>query len=60
VGRIAYKHTYYLFLSGVPNGCEACYIPLLASQHSLEEIAQGKEAQLCVFAYTYERNSIWE
>jgi hypothetical protein len=59
-GRIAYKHAYYLFLSGVPNGCEACYIPLLASQHSLEEIAQGKEAQLCVFAYTYERNSIWE
>jgi hypothetical protein len=59
-GRIAYKHAYYLFLSGVPNGCEACYIPLLASQHSLEEIAQGKEAQLCVLAYTYERNSIWE
>jgi hypothetical protein len=59
-GRIAYKHAYYLFLSGVPNGCEACYVPLLVSRHSLEEIAQGSEAQHCVFAYTYERNSIWE
>jgi hypothetical protein len=59
-GRIAYKHAYYLFLSGVPNGCEPCYVPLLASQHSLEEIAQGSEAQHCVLAYTYERNSIWE
>jgi len=60
VGRIAYKHAYYLFLSSVPNACEACYVPLLVSQHSLEEIAQGSEAQHCVFAYTYERNSIWE
>jgi len=59
-GRIAYKHAYYLFLSGVPNGCEVCYVPLLVSRHSLEEIAQGSEAQHCVFAYTYERNSIWE
>ena len=59
-GRIAYKHAYYLFLSGVPNGCEACYVPLLVSRQSLEEIAQGDEAQHCVFAYTFERNSIWE
>jgi hypothetical protein len=59
-GRVAYKHAYYLFFSGVPNACEACYVPLLVSQHSLEEIAQGGEAQHCVFAYTYERNSIWE
>jgi hypothetical protein len=59
-GRIAYKHAYYLFLSGVSNACEACYVPLLVSQHSLEEIALGREAQHCVFAYTYERNSIWE
>jgi hypothetical protein len=59
-GRIAYKHAYYLFLSGVPNGCEACYVPLLVSQHSLEEIAQGREAQHCVLVYTYERDSIWE
>jgi hypothetical protein len=59
-GRIAYKHAYYLFLSGVTNACEACYVPLLVSRHSLEEIAQGSEAQHCVFAYTYERNSIWE
>jgi hypothetical protein len=59
-GRIAYKHAYYLFLSGIPDACEACYVPLLVSQHSLEEIAQGGEAQHCVFVYTYERNSIWE
>jgi hypothetical protein len=59
-GRVAYKHAYYLFLSGVPDACEACYVPLLVSQHSLEEIAQGGEAQHCVFVYTYERNSIWE
>jgi hypothetical protein len=58
--RIAYKHAYYLFLSGVPNGCEACYVPLLVSRQSLEEIAQRDEAQHCVFAYTFERNSIWE
>jgi hypothetical protein len=58
--RIAYEHAYYLFLSGVPNACEACYVPLLVSQNSLEEIARGREAQHCVFAYTYERNSIWE
>ena len=59
-GRIAYKHAYYLFLSSVPNACEACYVPLLVSQNSLEEIAQGRETQHCVFVYTFERNSIWE
>jgi len=59
-GRIAYKHAYYLFLSGVPHACEDCYVPLLVSQHSLEEIAQGRETQHCVFVYTFERNSIWE
>jgi hypothetical protein len=58
--RITYKHAYYLFLSGVPSACEACYVPLLVSQHSLEEIAQGREEQHCVFVYTFERNSIWE
>jgi hypothetical protein len=58
-GRIAYKHAYYLFLSGVPNGCEACYVPLLVSRRSLEEIAQGSEAQHCVLISTYERDSIW-
>ena len=58
--RLPYKHAYYLFLSGVSDGCEACYIPLLVSRNSLEEIAQAKQAQHCVFIYTYERNSIWE
>jgi hypothetical protein len=58
--RIAYRHAYYLFLDGSPKGCEACYVPLLISQHSLEEIAKGGETRHCVFIFTYERDSIWE
>jgi hypothetical protein len=58
--RVPYTHAYYLFISGAFNGCEDCYVPLVISQHSLEEIAQGKEAQPCALIYTYERNSIWE
>jgi hypothetical protein len=58
--RIPYKHAYYLFLSGVPKGCEACYVPLLITQHSLDEIASGKHTVHCVFISTFERDSIWE
>jgi hypothetical protein len=60
IDRTPYKHAYYLFLADVPNGCEACYVPLLISQHSLKEIANGGETMLCVFIFTYERDSIWE
>jgi len=58
--RVPYKHAYYLFLAAVPHGCEACYVPLLICQPSLEEIAHAMDAALCVFLSTYERDSIWE
>src|SRR5882724_5174586 len=58
--RFPYKHAYYLFLAAVPRGCEACYVPLLICQPSLEEIAHTMDAALCVFLSTYERDSIWE
>jgi hypothetical protein len=58
--RVPYKHAYYLFLATVPHGCEACYVPLLMCQHSIEEIAHAMDPALCVFLLTYERDSIWE
>ena len=59
-GRVPYRHAYYLFLATVPQGCEACYVPLLICQRSIEEIAHAMDAALCVFLLTYERDSIWE
>ena len=32
-------HAYYLFLAGVPTGCEDCYVPLLVARSTLEEVA---------------------
>jgi hypothetical protein len=58
--RVPYKHAYYLFLASVPTGCQACYVPLLITQLSLEEIANGNPAVLGVYIVTYERDSIWE
>jgi hypothetical protein len=58
--RVPYRHAYYLFLATAPHGCEACYVPLLICQRSIEEIANAKDAALCVFLVTYERDSIWE
>ena len=60
INRTPYKHAYYLFLADPPTGCQACYVPLLITQSSLEEIASGGDTQLCVFMFTYERDSIWE
>jgi hypothetical protein len=57
--RLAYKHAYYLFLSGTPVGCEDCYVPLLIATESLEQIAQGKTNAACALITTYERDSIW-
>lgn len=54
-----YHHAYYLFLVSSPNGCEACYVPLLITQDSLEEIAKGKAEATCVWITTYERDSVW-
>jgi hypothetical protein len=31
----AYKHAYYVFLSGTPVGCEDCYVPLLTLRNLL-------------------------
>ncbi len=57
--RLAYKHAYYLFLSGTSVGCEDCYLPLLITAESLEQIAQDKTNAACALITTYERDSIW-
>jgi hypothetical protein len=38
-----FRHAYYLFLSGAPAGCEDCYIPLLITTESIEEMTRGKQ-----------------
>jgi hypothetical protein len=58
--RAAYRHGYYLFLSDTPEGCEACYVPLLISVDILEETAKHAADQDCVLITTYERDSIWQ
>jgi hypothetical protein len=40
--RHGFRHAYYLFLSGTPAGCEDCYIPLLITTESIEEVTRGK------------------
>lgn len=57
--RLAYRHAYYLFFSGAPVGCEDCYVPLLITTDSLEQMAAGKSTAACVLIITYERDSIW-
>ena len=54
-----YRHAYYLFLAGTPNGCEECYVPLLVTTRPLDEAAKGTEQTSCVLITTYERDSIW-
>ncbi len=54
-----YRHAYYLFLVGTPNGCEDCYVPLLITRESLEQIAKVSVETLGVLLITYERDSIW-
>jgi len=58
-GDPAYKHAYYLFLAGAPNGCEDCYVPLLITTESFDQIAQGRTEVACPLIITYERDSIW-
>ena len=55
-----YRHAYYLFLAEAPNGCEACYVPLLLSAAPLEEIAKDSAGQDCDLITTYERDSIFQ
>ena len=55
----AYRHAYYLFLAGTSNGCEDCYVPLLITTESVEQMAQGRTDVACPLIITYERDSIW-
>jgi hypothetical protein len=55
----SHHHGYYLFLAGTPSGCEDCYIPLLLTPKSLEELKKSPTATDCVLITTYERDSIW-
>lgn len=59
-GPAAYRHAYYLFLDGAGSGCEACYVPLLITQNTLEKIAAGGASEESVLIITYERDSIWQ
>jgi hypothetical protein len=54
-----YRHGYYLFLVGQSHGCEDCYIPLLITRKSLEEMKSSASPEDCVLITTYERDSIW-
>ena len=58
-GHPAYRHAYYLFLAGTPNGCEDCYVPLLITTEPVEQIAQRRINVACPLIITYERDSIW-
>ena len=58
--RGASLHAYYLFLADAPPGCEDCYIPLLVTQPSLEEVASSGIDATTVLITTYERDSIWK
>jgi hypothetical protein len=58
--RTPYSHAYYLFLDGAPKGCELCYVPLLITHHSLDDVDKSKGTTHGVWIVTYERDSIWE
>ena len=51
---------YYLFLVGAPQGCEDCYVPLLVTRQTLEEVASSGSDSASVLITTYERDSIWK
>jgi hypothetical protein len=55
----SYCHGYYLFLAGTSNGCEDCYIPLLLTRKSIEDLKKNPTADDCVLITTFERDSIW-
>ena len=60
VTPVPYKHAYYLFLDGDRTGCEACYVPLLITQSTLEQIAGADTFEEGMLIITYERDSIWQ
>jgi len=55
----SYRHGYYLFLAGTPNGCEDCYVPLVLTRKSIEDLKKNPTADDCVLLTTFERDSIW-
>ena len=55
----SYRHGYYLFLAGNPSGCEDCYIPLLLTRMTIEELKESPAELDSVLITTYERDSIW-
>ena len=56
----ASPHAYYLFLAGAPLGCEDCYVPLLVTRQTLEQVASSGSDREAVLITTYERDSIWK
>jgi hypothetical protein len=58
--RGASPHAYYLFLADAPQGCEDCYVPLLVTRASLEEVASAGIDGPTILITTYERDSIWK
>ena len=59
-GAETFPHAYYLFLAGAPQGCEDCYVPLLVTRQTLEEVASAGGDSASVLITTYERDSIWK
>jgi hypothetical protein len=55
----SYHHGYYLFLAGTPQGCEDCYVPLLLTRKSIEDLKEHATPEDCVLITTFERDSIW-
>ena len=53
-------HAYYLFLAGAPQSCEDCYVPLLITRQTLEDVASSGGDSATVLITTYERDSIWK
>ena len=53
-------HAYYLFLAGVPQGCEDCYVPLVIAEKALDDVASSGSDSAIVLIITYERDSIWK
>ena len=53
-------YAYYLFLADAPQGCEDCYVPLIVTRHTLEDVASSGGDRVIVLITTYERDSIWK
>ena len=56
-GAETFPHAYYLFLAGAPQGCEDCYVPLLVTRQTLEEVASAGGDSATILITTYERDS---